>query len=90
MTDTHISIKANDGKTYLVPVNPEWKSGPPPAIGWWPASRFKDIKGLRWWSGEWWSYSARPEFSASEARLAAKYLTHRHGTEIQWCARWWE
>ena len=33
----------------------EWYSGPPPSIGWWPASVTRDPKALRWWNGEHWS-----------------------------------
>lgn len=33
----------------------EWHSGPPPSIGWWPASIFKLETILRWWNGKHWS-----------------------------------
>ena len=33
----------------------EWHSGPPPSLGWWPASIFRDSKAIRWWDGKCWS-----------------------------------
>lgn len=36
----------------------QWFSGPPPAVGWWPASTqgFRDF--YRWWDGSNWSKAA--------------------------------
>lgn len=40
----------------------EWRSGPPPSIGWWPTLvRTKGPRPLifiRWWNGTRWSVSA--------------------------------
>lgn len=35
----------------------EWNEGPPPAVGWYPASIFKNAKNLRYWNGRRWSQS---------------------------------
>lgn len=34
-----------------------WHKGPPPSIGWWPASKVFDETSVRWWNGTHWSYS---------------------------------
>lgn len=36
------------------PKNPVWHSGPPPSIGWWPASLTRDSTALRWFDGKDW------------------------------------
>lgn len=33
-----------------------WRSGPPPSVGWWPASKRGDPTVLRWWGGSNWFY----------------------------------
>lgn len=33
----------------------KWHKGPPPSIGWWPASYSRLASDLRWWNGRWWS-----------------------------------
>jgi hypothetical protein len=33
----------------------EWKSGPPPHVGWWNASTFRYESLWSWWDGEMWS-----------------------------------
>ena len=33
-----------------------WYKGPPPAIGWWPASQGSDIHSIRYWDGEFWGW----------------------------------
>lgn len=40
----------------------EWKSGNPPHIGWWNASRCEDWNAWRWWNGEYWSSCAYPTY----------------------------
>jgi hypothetical protein len=32
-----------------------WHKGPPPSIGWWPASISRDRDAIRWWDGKFWS-----------------------------------
>lgn len=54
---------------------PQWFSGPPPAVGWWPASAFFDVDLYRWWDGQKWSIAAtrlkNHHFAASISRHAA-------------------
>ena len=33
----------------------QWHDGPPPSVGWWPASCTHDENALRWWNGNDWS-----------------------------------
>jgi hypothetical protein len=33
----------------------DWVKGPPPAVGWWNASRCRDPEVRRWWNGSYWS-----------------------------------
>lgn len=33
-----------------------WHVGPPPSIGWWPASIYGEIGVLRFWDGQFWSW----------------------------------
>lgn len=37
---------------------PIWRKGPPPSIGWWPASTDRDPALIRWWNGIYWSNAA--------------------------------
>lgn len=32
----------------------KWHKGPPPSVGWWPASMWRDAACLRWWDGHNW------------------------------------
>jgi hypothetical protein len=34
---------------------PVWKSGPPPSVGWWPASDCYSPAAIRYWNGSGWS-----------------------------------
>lgn len=53
-----------------------WHSGPPPSIGWWPASVNRHRGVLRWWNGSAWSDAAWSKFSlASVERSAYKRST---------------
>ena len=67
----------------------QWRNGPPPSIGWWPASTFQDEQSIRWWDGRYWSFYAYPEdtakFAAGRAQLKVVSLTKL----IQWTDRWW-
>ena len=49
-----------------------WHKGPPPSIGWWPASNCRNPNAHRWWNGEWWSAVAWPDSSAKEVARAAR------------------
>jgi hypothetical protein len=44
-----------------------WHKGPPPSIGWWPASRLRNPDVLRWWDGSKWSFPAHIGMTAEEA-----------------------
>lgn len=44
-----------------------WKKGPPPSVGWWPASTKRSVEVLRWWDGEQWSWAAHRYQSAVSA-----------------------
>lgn len=63
---------------------PEWFSGPPPSIGWWPASFCRDRDSFRWWDGKWWSGGVRREVSANLAGLYAATPATFRVHEIKW------
>ena len=46
--------------------NPVWHSGPPPSLGWWPASTDENRDVYRWWNGKYWS-----RFVGRDAPMAA-------------------
>lgn len=71
------------------PANPVWRSGPPPAIGWWPASFVFDPTSLRWWDGKRWSFSARSSDSDHYAAWMACIKSECGTHEIQWTDPWW-
>lgn len=64
-----------------------WHSGPPPEIGWWPASISGSPERIRWWDGKCWSVSITPQTSAVTAGKMAKQ--HSVLTGISWTDRWW-
>ncbi len=45
----------------------QWHSGPPPSIGWWPASDAMLEGFYRWWDGNCWSIGAHSHYSAAAA-----------------------
>lgn len=48
-----------------------WHSGPPPSVGWWPAS-ITGIDGyLSWWNGKFWSLQCLPEHPQEVVAWAA-------------------
>ena len=49
-----------------------WHSGPPPSLGWWPASVARDKTILRWWNGKYWSDCVGEDTEASLVARAAK------------------
>jgi hypothetical protein len=67
-----------------------WHKGPPPSIGWWPASVTRDHAVLRWWNGQWWSDPAWPYTPAKVAAAAARRQRWLED-EIEWTDRpaWW-
>lgn len=66
----------------------EWFSGPPPDVGWWPASANEFADVLRWWDGERWSAGILPDASCGRAGHAATVPAGIKG--IRWTHRWWE
>lgn len=68
----------------------KWHKGPPPSIGWWPASLVQDEQAIRWWDGKRWSYVATPEDNAKKASRVAEYKSSYSAWSIQWTNRWWE
>lgn len=44
------AMKAKRKRTRLV-----WRKGPPPSVGWWPASNSRSPSPIRWWDGSTWS-----------------------------------
>lgn len=69
-----------------------WREGPPPSIGWWPASydTLENPEAIRWWDGECWSWSVHPTDSDRYAAYYAGIKTTVPLECIAWCARWWE
>lgn len=66
-----------------------WHSGPPPSIGWWPASCQKDSTILRWWNGKYWSEGVGDDANNEDAAFCAK-IKQIDRKEVQWAERWWE
>jgi hypothetical protein len=62
-----------------------WHKGPPPSIGWWPASRRGNPDTLRWWDGKTWSLPVDSTWTASLAAEAAKAETAM--SDIEWTDR---
>lgn len=68
----------------------EWFSGPPPEVGWWPASVGSDTDSLRYWDGRCWSFSASSSEGAMVAVQYAKSPASLADDLIRWTHRWWE
>lgn len=66
-----------------------WHSGPPPAVGWWNASRSKDPYIWRWWDGKKWSWGVddylSSEYAARKAKVEAGFDCVDH---IFWTDYW--
>jgi hypothetical protein len=62
-----------------------WHKGPPPSIGWWPASRRRNSDILRWWNGKSWSTAAHIRMTAKEAAESAYVATFLD--DIEWTDR---
>jgi hypothetical protein len=64
----------------------KWNGGPPPAVGWWPASRNRVYGPYRWWDGKIWSLPAwRGDSLETVAQYAATPSENQKG--IWW--RYW-
>lgn len=70
----------------------KWRSGPPPSVGWWPASAGFDPTNLRHWNGKFWSLSVKSWCSADDVSVASgeRFYFLREAPEIRWTDRWWE
>jgi hypothetical protein len=62
-----------------------WYKGPPPSIGWWPASRRRNPDLLRWWNGRKWSQPVHIRMTAEEAAESAYVETFLD--DIEWTDR---
>jgi hypothetical protein len=84
-----MEIKANNGKTYVLPKNPKWRKGAPPSIGWWPASVQGFIESIRWWDGRHWSMPVGPSYKSKMAARFAECKEINATPHIEWTDRWW-
>jgi hypothetical protein len=64
----------------------KWHKGPPPSIGWWPASNARNLQCLRWWNGKYWSEPAFVGQSTQSAESAAT-LKATNQQPIEWTNR---
>ncbi len=66
---------------------PVWKSGPPPSLGWWPASVWgvRNPEMLGWYDGEYWSAFA----SINESEYSAANQAKKRGgsQDVEWLDR---
>jgi hypothetical protein len=69
----------------------EWFKGPPPEIGWWPASLLMNHpEVLRWWDGKDWSTGASPRWHRDHLMgVAHVKLSRSVQKQIEWTHRWW-
>lgn len=64
-----------------------WHSGPPPSLGWWPASSERFENSYRWWNGVYWS---RPCFNGEPGEIVALFSAIPSTfdlSEIEWQRR---
>ena len=65
----------------------KWHKGPPPSVGWWPASTQRVGKIYRWWNGEYWSRPAFAGLTAVEADFKAAIPSINSTENIWWAPR---
>jgi hypothetical protein len=63
-----------------------WHSGPPPSIGWWPASIYGQPTVVRWWNGQCWSYPLSSDCDEIEVQIWATIIS-RCQDKIRWQQR---
>lgn len=63
-----------------------WHKGPPPSVGWWPASRYKIFGSYRWWNGSAWSVAVFESYNKISVSRASK-LKAIGQREIKWTER---
>jgi hypothetical protein len=85
---THYALIANNDKTYQVPHRPQWHTGDPPGVGWWPANTEEDPEILRWWNGSEWSLPSNPRLNEHMASDLGR-RTHKSPKPIKWSSQWW-
>lgn len=68
----------------------QWHSGPPPHIGWWEASAFRNENVWRWWDGHCWSAPVSQDCGpVHAARLATCKVGDRAwAVPIEWTHYW--
>ena len=67
--------------------NAVWHKGPPPSIGWWPASRI-GVRGFyRWWDGKQWSAPVNRHAAILDVAVAARSRTYAPQSSISWLPR---
>lgn len=64
-----------------------WHKGPPPSVGWWPASAMQDPSALRWWDGERWSRAAYRGYTVEEISMCARERNGVGRRSILWTDR---
>jgi len=62
-----------------------WHKGPPPSIGWWPASHSQIPFTLRWWDGNAWSIPCWDYLTKEEA--AEHAANKSFWQDIKWADR---
>jgi hypothetical protein len=62
----------------------KWYSGPPPSVGWWPASFSGDSTATRWWNGRNWSAPAYAGYSEAEINRSLGTIHTDEFAEIKW------
>jgi hypothetical protein len=63
-----------------------WHKGPPPSIGWWPASTRRNPDTLRWWNGVWWSVRCISDYEMQTVAIGAT-VKSQFQDEIEWTGR---
>jgi hypothetical protein len=64
-----------------------WHSGPPPHIGWWNASHWKNPNQWRWWNGKHWSAFAYDTDTANIVSYIS-LVQGVHTEHIKWTNYW--
>jgi hypothetical protein len=77
------------GKTYKIPEKLVWRKGPPPEIGWWPASVQKHYVSIRWWDGKCWSINCSYRTTKRQAGFSADIKEPGAMPYIEWTDQWW-
>ena len=62
----------------------KWHSGPPPSVGWWPASSIRWEQPMRWWNGEIWSRPAYVRHNKMQAADIADQPAICEQSQIEW------